>query len=67
MFCIGSLEVKIDNNAKAELPNVVTIITLLLSYWSEKYPIGPWPNTPAIVAINNKIEVSNKVSCARVA
>ena len=67
MFWIGSLDVKIDKKAKTELPSVVIIITLLLSNLSEKYPIGPWPSTPAIVAINNKIEVSNRVSFASVA
>ena len=46
---------------------MVNTITLLLSYKSEKYPIGPCPNTPEIVAINKRIEVSRSVKPAFVA
>ena len=58
MFCKGSLEDKIDKNAKTEPAKVVMTITFLRSYRSEKYPIGAWPITPEIVAINRRIEVS---------
>tara|TARA_B100000965_G_scaffold344817_1_gene315279 strand:+ start:1606 stop:1965 length:360 start_codon:yes stop_codon:yes gene_type:complete len=34
---------------------------------SEKYPIGPCPTTPEIVAINKRIEVSKSVNPAFVA
>ena len=36
-------------------------MTFLLSYTSEKYPIGPCPTTPEIVAINKRIEVSTNI------
>ena len=42
-------------------------MTFLLSYISEKYPIGPWPNAPAIVEINKSIEISKRVKLALVA
>ena len=42
-------------------------MTFLLSYTSEKYPIGPWPNAPAIVEINKSIEISKRVKLALVA
>ena len=54
-------------NANIAPNDVVITITFLLSYLSEKYPIGPWKITPAIVAINNKIDVSNKVKLEVVA
>ena len=67
MFCKGSLEDKIDKNAKTEPAKVVMTITFLRSYRSEKYPIGAWPITPEIVAINRRIEVSKSVKPAFVA
>jgi len=63
----GSLEDKIDSKAKTDPPNVVITITFLRSYMSEKYPIGPCPTTPEIVAINKRIDVSRSVKPAFVA
>ena len=58
------VEDKIERNARAEPPSVVITITFLLSYKSEKYPIGPCPTTPEIVAINKRIDVSRSVNPA---